>query len=270
MGSCTSKGRTRSVTQPKLMSSAHLGSFTASKSNVFRGDLEQVKEVYAQWELRMHRRVRECYRAVINEEVAERTDLSLKFAPLDKEGAQHFCMLLPFYDSLLSLRLWKTQLGPTGCVHLSKALSSLPQLRLLSIEDNAIGPAGMKSLSQGLRAVPGLEELFLHANSLKPEGGEALAVLVPDLPRLRTLTVDENSLEDQAAIDLVRALGLARTGLKLLGLGYNKLTDRTAREMVLALQKLRTLRKVTFGGANVDKGLKLELQNTLPEVTFEF
>jgi len=235
-----------------------------------RGDLEKVKEVYTQSELCMHRRVRECYRAVINEEVAEWTDLNLKFAPLDQVGAEQFCLVLPFYDSLLSLRLWKTRLGPNGCMHLSKALFSLPQLRTLSIEDNIIGPTGMQSLSQGLRAVPHLEELYLHANGLQPEGGRVLAAIVSYLPRLRSLTVDENGIKDEAAIALIQALSLQETELKLLGLGYNELTERTAKEMLRALQRLGTLRKVTFGGASVEKELKLELQNTLPAVTFEF
>jgi len=270
MGSCSSRSQSRRVIRPKLLSSAHLGRHTASKFSMFHGDLEKVKEVYAQWETSIHRRMRECYRAVINQEVAAVMDLDLKFVPLDRVGAEHLCLLLPFYDSLVSLRLWKTRLGPNGCMHLSKALFSLPQLRTLSIEDNAIGPTGMQSLSQGLRAVPNLEELYLHANGLQPEGGRVLAALVSYLPRLRSLTVDENGIKDEAAIALIRALSLEKTELRLLGLGYNELTERTAKEMLGTLLKMGTLRKVTFGGASVGKELKLELQNTLPAVTFEF
>jgi hypothetical protein len=270
MGTCASKRSTQSVITPKFTSSSFLGNRTASKSNIIRGNLEKVKEAYTQWELRMHKRVRESYRAVMNEEVAGVTDLNLKFMPLDSDGAMQLCLILPFYDSLLSLRLWKTRLGPSGCLHLSKALSSLPQLLLLSIEDNAIGPTGIKSLSTGLRSVPGLEEFFLHANNIQQEGSLSLAALVSDLPRLRNLTVDENSIGDQGAIELIRAVSVGGSGLKLLGLGYNKLTERTAREMLVALTKMRMLRKVTFGGATVGEKLKLELQNTLPAITFEF
>ena len=267
MGTCSSKRRSQSVITPKFTSSTYR---TFSKSSVIRGDLEKVKEAYAQWELRMHKRVRDSYRAVMNEEVTGATDLNLKFTPLDSDGAMLLCLILPFYESLISLRLWKTRLGPAGCLHLSKALACLPQLVLLSIEDNAIGPAGIKSLSVGLRSVPGLEEFFLHANNIQQEGCLSLSALVSDLPRLRNLTVDENNIGDQGAIGLLRALSGGGSELKLLGLGYNKLTERTAREMVLALAKMRMLRKVTFGGAGVGEKCKLELQNTLPAITFEF
>lgn len=270
MGTCSSKRRSQSVITPKFLSSTYLSNHTLSKSSVIRADLEKVKEAYTQWESRMHKRVKESYRTVMNEGVTQATDLNLKFTPLDSDGALQLSLILPFYESLLSLRLWKTRLGPSGCMHLSKALSSLPQLTLLSIEDNAIGPVGIKSLSVGLRSIPGLEEFFLHANHIQQEGCLSLSTLITDLPRLRNLTVDENNIGDQGAIELIRALSASISGLRLLGLGYNKLTERTAKEMVLALAKMRMLRKVTFGGASVGEKLKLELQNTLPTITFEF
>jgi len=264
MGSCTSSRRAKTITSPQLLSSA------STKSALLRPDLYKLRETFELSEARMHKRLRECYRAVLGQEVGKVTDLNLKFTPLDLEGARHLATVLPFYNSLLSLRLWKTRIGPTGCPLLSQALSSLPQLRLLSIEDNAIGPTGISALSQGLRSIPGLEEFFLHANSLQPEGGRALATLIPYLPRLRNLTVDENSIEDQAAIQLIRVLCEGVEELRLLGLGYNRLTERTAREMMGRLHKMKQLRKVTFRGAAISEGLKLELSSSLPDISLDF
>ena len=218
----------------------------------------------------MHKRLRDCYRAVIEKDVTNVTDLNLKFTPLDSEGAQHLSLLLPFYSSLISLRLWKTRIGPIGCSYLSQAFPYLPLLRILSIEDNAIGPDGIKSLAQGLRAVSGLKEFFLHSNNLNSEGGLVLASILPDLPRLKSLTVDENNIEDQAAIELIRVLSDRVAELRLLGLGHNQLTERTARVMIMQFPSMRFLRKVTFGGAAIVKELQLELCNSLPEITIDF
>lgn len=256
--------------RPKLQLSLYTTSQTSLKSAIVREDLTKVKEIYTHQEFHMHKRVRACFQAVINEEVATTADLNLKFTPLDGDGAQHVSLILPFYESLLSLRLWKTHLGTPGCACLAKALQALPQLQLLSLEDNLIDAPGIRALSQGLKSLIDLQELYLHDNRLKPEGGLILSTLLPHFPKLRTLTVDENGLEDASTIEILHSICKTELPIKLLGLGYNKLTETTANELFRSLGLVTTLKKITFGGTKMGANAKMELQSAFGEVRFEF
>ena len=260
MGSCFSKQRGKSF-------ASHDESRVNTESSQDAATRPGLVQVFKQTEARVHPRVKECYESIFNGD-AEQTDINLKFVNLGAEGAQHLATVLPHFEKLQSLRLWKTKIGTDGCAHLGRALSRMTCLRILSLEDNDIGSDGLAHLSDSLRALTTLEELFLHTNHLGPEGGLLLSESLKSLTKLKSLTVDENRVEDEAAIAILESL--QGPTVRLIGLGYNRLTERTATEMLAKVGQFPRLRKVTFGGHNVKVATKEALKQAAPMVSFEF
>lgn len=183
---------------------------------------------------------------VLDDSAFSESTVDLRFTHLHASSLQHFTKILPYFENLKVLKLWKTSLGPEG---LSCLKDLIPKFRLevLSLEDNHLGPQGAFILIGLFARLKTLRELWLQINSIGHEGAQAMAEDLHLLRKLEILAMDENDICDEGA----NALALTFASLPVLhtvSLSQNFLTKGCVRDIIQRVRAIPRIAKVNLKG----------------------
>lgn len=197
---------------------------------------------------------------VLDDSASTESTVDLRFTHLKSNSLLHFTKILPFFENLKVLKLWKTSLGPEG---LSALKELIPRFRLevLSLEDNHLGPQGAFILIGLFARLKTLRELWLQINSIGREGALAMAEDLHLLRRLELLAMDENDIGDEGANALARTFA-SLPELHTVSLNQNFLTKGCIRDIIQRIRTLPRAVKVNLKGNLKDEELGDLLKDT--------
>jgi Ran GTPase-activating protein (RanGAP) involved in mRNA processing and transport len=213
----------------------------------------------------MNQKVKLIYKQICKTGIYDLELINLSFVSFSKSRSEHLLQILPYFENVKILKLWKSGLGSEGIKIISQELENLKFLEILSMEDNSIGPNGAMYLASAIAKMIKLRELWLHINDIGATGASSIADVLINFPDLERLGLDENSIEDKGAFKIINSIKSLKK-LKLLSLGYNSITPDSALELVKTLSHM-PLEKLVLSGNNIseatENSLKLLMQDTL-------
>lgn len=183
---------------------------------------------------------------VLDGSASQESCVDLRFAHLHPSGLLHLTKILPFFENLQVLKLWKTSLGPEGLTILKDVIPRF-RLEVLSLEDNHLGPQGAFILVGLFVRLKTLRELWLQINGIGHEGAQAMAEDLHLLRKLEVLALDENDICDEGANAVAMALA-SLPALQTLSLSQNFLTKECVRDIIKRVKKLPRAVKVNLKG----------------------
>ena len=231
-------------------------------------ELEEVKLYYNSNKTSIHRKLYPIYDEIIKTGQYKSDSANLNFVNLQKTKSTMLHQVMPYFQSIKILKLWKSSLGCEGLKTISLELAGLSFLEVLSLEDNSIGPEGSMYLSIALRKLTNLRELWLHINEIGPVGAGYVADAVGNLGKLEKLNLDENSMENKGTLKIAAALKKGKH-LKVLGLGFNGLSEDAVLNVAVMLAPL-PLEKIVLTGNSVSEEAHLRLITLLPSALIIF
>lgn len=183
---------------------------------------------------------------VLDGSASQESCVDLRFSHLHSSGLLHLTKILPFFENMQVLKLWKTSLGPEG---LSQLKDVIPRFRLevLSLEDNHLGPQGAYILVGLFARLKTLRELWLQINGIGHEGAQAMAEDLHVLRKLEVLAMDENEICDNGANAIVRTFASLPV-LQTVSLSQNFITKECIRDIIQRVKKLPRVVKVNLRG----------------------
>jgi Ran GTPase-activating protein (RanGAP) involved in mRNA processing and transport len=162
------------------------------------------------------------------------TRLELGGNPLGEGGAWALCNALAAgpRESLRTLGLGESDLGPQGMAALAPALRRLQNLSDLDLNANRLTARGATSLARGLRSCTSLVSLSLNFNFLGRDGAQTMAPLLASQESMTNLDLSFNDIGIGGAAALVEAMrSRDKLGLVRLDLSKNTLGARGAGEL---------------------------------------
>ena len=231
-------------------------------------ELEELKLYYNSNKASIHRKLYPIYDEIIKTGQYNSDSANLNFVNLQKTKSAMLQQVMPYFQGIKILKLWKSCLGCEGLKTLSLDLASLSLLEVLSLEDNSIGPDGCMYLSIALKKLHNLKELWMHINEIGPMGANYLAGVVGTLKKLEKLNLDENSMENKGTLKLATALKTIKN-LKVLGLAFNGLSEDAVLNIAVMLESL-PLEKVVLTGNSVSEDAHSRVITLLPRALIIF
>ena len=211
----------------------------------------------------MPEKIRLIYKQINKTEKYDSEIVNLNFVSLQIRNAEFLLRVIPYFDNLHALKLWKSGLGSSGMKIISGRLRTLTSLEVLSLEDNSLGAEGCSYLSSSLKDLIKLKELWLHSNDIGSVGAFCLAEALQNLKYLEKLGLDENNMENQGTTKLITAIGNLKY-IKLLTLSYNMLTEDTCLNIAVKLSTIQ-IDKLTMSGNYVTDATQSKIMALLPK-----
>lgn len=226
---------------------------------------EDLKAFYKSNKSSMNQKLKLIFKEICKTGRCESEIVNLNFVDFQKARAEYLQQIIPFFQNLKVLKLWKSRLKSEGLKVISYELGRLLSLEILSLEDNSIGPDGSMYLSEALTKLKNLKELWLQINNIGIIGAAYIADAIPKLKSLEKLGIDENRIENNGAIKVVSSVKKLKN-MKILGLGYNLLNDETCFNIIAILNSVG-LEKIIFSGNNINEQsaskMKIQMPRTL-------
>jgi Ran GTPase-activating protein (RanGAP) involved in mRNA processing and transport len=233
-----------------------------------RRELEEVKLYFDSNKSSIHRKLHPIYEEILSTGQYKSETANLNFVNLQKTKSGMLQQVMPYFQSVKILKLWKSSLGSEGLKTISQELSSMALLEVLSLEDNSIGPDGCMYLSISLRKLINLRELWLHINEIGPVGASCLADVLGNLKNLEKLNLDENAMENKGTLKLVSKLKTMKT-IKTLGLAFNGLSEDAVLNIAVILGSL-SLEKLVLTGNSISEDSHSRILTLLPRTLIIF
>ncbi|XP_072356734.1 NACHT, LRR and PYD domains-containing protein 3-like isoform X2 [Scyliorhinus torazame] len=150
---------------------------------------------------------------------------------MQAEGIKH---LLAAFLNCKRLRLAKNNLTRACIADLLSAIGQNVSIVGLSLNRNNLGDIGVQQLAEGLQ-FPGcnIEVLQLDGNRLTEACAQGLSNLLESLHKLSWLILDRNQLGDAGLRKL--SIGIRKSKIRKLGMGFNGLTDLAAEYFLASL-----------------------------------
>ena len=175
------------------------------------------------------------YQSVMKEEHLSTTSIIVKVSHLGPRGIEYLCRILPFYSTILELRLWKVGLDPASTDRLAYYLPFLTRLQVLSLEDNSISDAAVANFCKGFKTMRVLRQLWLGCNLLTVKGAVVLSEGLRLLVLLETLSLDYNDIQS-AGCDAICKVLCETNKLKRLSMEANAITKEALHELAALAQ----------------------------------
>ncbi|XP_072356733.1 NACHT, LRR and PYD domains-containing protein 3-like isoform X1 [Scyliorhinus torazame] len=161
--------------------------------------------------------------------------LSLVGNNLCDEGVRILCVVLRDSDcKVTEIELAKNNLTRACIADLLSAIGQNVSIVGLSLNRNNLGDIGVQQLAEGLQ-FPGcnIEVLQLDGNRLTEACAQGLSNLLESLHKLSWLILDRNQLGDAGLRKL--SIGIRKSKIRKLGMGFNGLTDLAAEYFLASL-----------------------------------
>lgn len=157
---------------------------------------------------------------------------------LDEFGIKWICDGLAQDQYCESLWLKRNPLKPEGIKHLAELFKTNTTIKVLDLHNTAVFDEGLMYLVEGLKENRTLKHLRLDANGITKHGVKHLVdyfnyLVDNNLEGITSLWINMNTIEDEGAIELVNALGKYKS-LKRLDLGSCGLTEVSMQAIVNA------------------------------------
>ena len=213
--------------------------------------LASIKHTFENEGLSMNVKIRSLYSALLTQSHDISSDITIRVLALGLSGAKHLARILPFYDHITTLSLWKTRLGPEGMAVIANTqLKTLKNLQVLSLEDNLIGPIGAIALAKAIPRLEKLREIWLSVNDIGLEGAKALAGSFSRMMKLEKVNLDENFIESEGAKAIAESLTHLNTPL-ILSLAFNRLTPSCVDSLIRLIKLCPHLQKINLTGNHI-------------------
>ena len=158
----------------------------------------------------------------------------------------------PTLQSMRELYLGGVHMGPTGCLAISNMVLTNQTLRVLSLSNNGINDRDMALFSQSIsrnKSVP-LEMIQFSFNRLTCVGVESLMNAIWGSPTLKEVRLDNNHIKDRGA--QLAAVTLTSVSLKVLDLGFNRITTVGIKAIMKSLSENTSLESLVLSGNPLD------------------
>lgn len=159
-------------------------------------------------------------------------EIVLRLVKLGENDLKCLCRLLPFYQHMTGLTLWKAGLEIETVRELTESLVLVKGLETLGIEGNDLKDECLLCISRSFKLFTNLRELWLSSNQFTAVGAIVLANSLKDLPSLALLNLDYNFLGSEGCRTLCRAL-VPRTRLRVVSLKGNGIGTEAVEELVV-------------------------------------
>ncbi|KAJ3228417.1 hypothetical protein HDU81_006181 [Chytriomyces hyalinus] len=157
--------------------------------------------------------------------------------------------------NMQTIIMGRNRLEAKAAVHMSEALTVLPNLRELRMPQNGIRPEGIAVLVAALgKNCPLLEALDLQDNTFTTPGSAALASALKSWPQLHTLNVGDCLLGKEGSKLVLESLNSASVAPKLhtLSLQYNEMNLSGAQLVPGMIASHKALKNLTLNGNTFD------------------
>ena len=158
----------------------------------------------------------------------------------------------PTLQSMRELDLGGVHMGPTGCLAISNMVLTNQSLRVLSLSNNGINDRDLALFSQSIsrnKSVP-LEKIQFSFNRLTCVGVESLMNAIWGSPTLKEVRLDNNHIKDRGA--QLAAVTLTSVNLKVLDLGFNRITTVGIKAIMKSLSENTSLESLVLSGNPLD------------------
>jgi Ran GTPase-activating protein (RanGAP) involved in mRNA processing and transport len=230
--------------------------------------LEELRSFYHMNKQYMNSKIRVIFKEIYKNGSYSNETINFNFVNFQKSRSDHLFQLMPYFQNIKVLRLWKTCLGSEGIKMISKDLSHMHHLEVLSLEDNSLGEEGCMHLSIPLKNLRNLIELWLHINEIGAVGAFCIAEVLLNLKNLQKLGLDENNMENKGSLKVAMALCNLKQ-LKMLGIGYNLITEDALLNIAQLICDLN-LEKLIVSGNTIREEMHGTLMNLLPRTLIIF
>ncbi|OMJ81557.1 hypothetical protein SteCoe_17967 [Stentor coeruleus] len=229
---------------------------------------EDLKVFYKSNKSSMNQKLKLIFKEICKTGRCESEVVNLNFVDFQKARAEYLQQIIPFFQNLKVLKLWKSRLKCEGLKVISYELGGLVSLEILSLEDNSLGSDGSMYLAEALTKLKNLKELWLQINNIGIIGAAYIADSLPKLKNLEKLGIDENRIENKGAIKVASSVKKLKN-MKILGLGYNLLNDETCLNIITILNTVG-LEKLIFSGNNVSEQSGSKMKVHMPKTLIIF
>ena len=158
----------------------------------------------------------------------------------------------PTLQSMRELHLGGVHMGPTGCLAISNMVLTNQTLRVLSLSNNGINDRDLALFSQSIsrnKSVP-LEKIQFSFNRVTCVGIESLMNAIWGSPTLKEVRLDNNHIKDRGA--QLAAVTLTSVNLKVLDLGFNRITTVGIKAIMKSLSENTSLESLVLSGNPLD------------------
>jgi hypothetical protein len=230
---------------------------------------DTIKSYFTETESLLPNRIRELFQRYFMHQTTAALLIDLKFINLSGPSLSALQIILPCFQKIHALNLWKTRLGNEGCVILAAMLENFPLLRFLSLADNKITLKGLEAVSQKFGVVPELETLELHVNVFADDCAMVLKERLPRLKKLKTICLDECEMSGKGLREVVMTLAGMKE-IERVSLDYNQISEEISGQMVQIVGKMKKLRRLSAQHTGITVWAQEELRRTYLEVMFSF
>lgn len=165
---------------------------------------------------------------------------------ISEEAARAISELLPSAKELRTLRFHNNMSGDPGAEELAGVVKMAPLLEYFQMSSSRVGIAGGIALMEALRNGESLRVLDIRDNMYGPEGGRALAQTLRLHNLLTEVYLSDLGLEDEGALAVIKALSEGSSQVRVLELGGNEITEKSAPTLAICLRAMKLLTRLNL------------------------